>query len=62
MFSDIKRAPLAVAPRLLEVPGVGDVETTIVYDATLDLPGVALPIVGRLVALPLPRRRGSIGS
>ena len=54
VFSDIKRAPLAVEPRILEVPGVGDAETTIVYDATLDLPGVALPVVGRLVALPLP--------
>ena len=54
VFSDIKRAPLAIEPRILEVPGVGDAETTIVYDATLDLPGVALPIVGRLVALPLP--------
>ena len=55
VFSDIKRAPLAVEPRIAGGPRrVGDAETPIVYDVTLDLPGVALPIVGRLVALPLP--------
>ena len=52
VFSDIKRAPLAVERRILELPGVGDAETTVVFDATLDVPGVAEPVIGRMTGLP----------
>jgi putative ABC transport system permease protein len=50
-FSDIKRAPREIERRILEIPGVSDAETTVVFDVTLDVPGVAEPIVGRMIGL-----------
>jgi putative ABC transport system permease protein len=58
VFSTARRAPNSVAPRLLEVPGVAEVETTIAYDVLLDMPGVLEPLAARIIALPehgLPR-------
>ncbi|HEU5480450.1 MAG TPA: hypothetical protein VFU90_11480, partial [Candidatus Tumulicola sp.] len=52
VFSSLKRAPNEYAARLAEIPGVADVQTTIVFDATLDLPGVQEPLVGRMVGVP----------
>jgi len=50
-FSDIKRAPRETERRILEIPGISDAETTVVFDVTLDVPGVAEPIVGRTIGL-----------
>jgi putative ABC transport system permease protein len=50
-FSDIKRAPREIERRILEIPGVSDAETTVVFDVTLDVPGVAEPVVGRMIGL-----------
>jgi len=52
VFADVKRAPRALERRILEIPGVGDAETTVSYDVTLDLAEVAQPVVGRLIGLP----------
>jgi putative ABC transport system permease protein len=52
VFAAAKRAPAAVAGRLGAVPGVARADTTVVFDATLDVPGVAEPVVGRLIGLP----------
>lgn len=52
VFAQVKRAPSSVAPRLLQVPGVAEVETTLVYDALLDVPEVIEPMVARMIALP----------
>ena len=52
VFSTLKRAPNEFAARLAEIPGVADVQTTIVFDATLDIPGVQEPLVGRVVGVP----------
>lgn len=52
VFAAARRAPNAIAPKLLEIPGVAEAETTIVYDVLLDLPGVLEPMIGRIVALP----------
>ena len=51
VFTQVKRAPLAVAERLLEIPGVGETETTLVHDVLLDLPEVVEPVIGRMIAL-----------
>ena len=51
VFSDIKRAPLEIERRILAIPGVSDTETTVVFDVTLDLPGVAEPVVGRMIGM-----------
>ncbi len=58
VFAQGKRAPLSVGERLLEIPGLAEVETTITFDVLLDLPGVIEPLTGRMIALPahgLPR-------
>lgn len=52
VFSSLKRAPNDFAARLAGIPGVADVQTTVVFDATLDLPGVAEPLVARMVGIP----------
>jgi hypothetical protein len=48
---DVKRAPAAVARQIAGLPGVADVETTVVFDVTLDLADVAEPVIGRMIGL-----------
>ena len=52
VFADVKRAPRALERRIVEIPGVGDAETTVNFDVTLDLPDVAEPVIGRMIGLP----------
>jgi putative ABC transport system permease protein len=52
VFADIKRAPREIERRIAAIPGVSDAETTVVFDVTLDVAGVAEPIVGRMIGLP----------
>lgn len=52
VFATLKRAPLSAAERIKELPGVASVETRVVLDVTLDLPGLAEPATGHLVSLP----------
>ena len=52
VFATARRVPLSIAPRLLEIPGVAEVEATLSYDVLLDLPDVVEPVVGRIIALP----------
>lgn len=52
VFARLKRAPEAIAERLREVPGVARVQTRVVADVTLDVPGLAEPAAGRLISLP----------
>lgn len=56
VFASLERAPQALAPRLAEVPGVARVETRVVRDVLLDLPGVVAPASGRLISVPADRR------
>ena len=51
VFTRLKRAPDALAARLATIPGVAQVQTRVVVDVTLDLPGMAMPAVGRLLSL-----------
>jgi len=52
VFVQLKRAPLATEQRLVEIPGVGEAETTLVFDVLVDLPEVVEPVIGRMIALP----------
>ncbi|MBI1371802.1 MAG: FtsX-like permease family protein [Phycisphaera sp.] len=52
VFTSLKRAPNALAPRLAQIPGVGQVQTRIVVDVTLDVAGLSEPAVGRIISLP----------
>jgi putative ABC transport system permease protein len=52
LFGSLKRAPLSVAQRLAEIPGVAAVEPRVVVEMTLDIPGVAEPATGHIISLP----------
>ncbi|MCC7539013.1 MAG: ABC transporter permease, partial [Deltaproteobacteria bacterium] len=57
VFAHISRAPDSVRHELERVPGVAAVETRIVRDVTLDMPGLDEPAVGRVVSVdPRPER------
>ena len=51
VFASLKRAPKDFASRLADIPGVVDVQTGVVFDATLDIVGVAEPLVARMVGI-----------
>jgi putative ABC transport system permease protein len=52
VFTHLKRAPNSLAARIADIPGVAAVETRVVVDVTLDVPGLAEPAVGRIVSIP----------
>ncbi|MCC7126629.1 MAG: FtsX-like permease family protein [Acidobacteria bacterium] len=52
VFANATRVPERVAARLGDLPGVVTVETRVVADVTLDVPGVDEPAAGRLISLP----------
>ncbi|HWW75739.1 MAG TPA: FtsX-like permease family protein [Pyrinomonadaceae bacterium] len=55
VFAHVKRAPDSLAASVREIPGVGAVETRVVAEVTLDVPGVSEPAAGRLVSVPAGR-------
>lgn len=52
LFGSLKRAPLSMRDRLAAIPGVSSIETRVVLDAVLDLPGVLEPCTAHIVSLP----------
>ncbi|MHB8999440.1 MAG: ABC transporter permease [Thermoanaerobaculia bacterium] len=52
VFAHVERAPLSVAEAIGRKPSVVAVQPRIVYDVTLDIPGLAEPATGRLVSIP----------
>lgn len=52
VFVHVKRAPNALAARLATIPGVAQVQTRVVAQVNLDVPGMDEPAVGRLTSLP----------
>ena len=52
IFASLKRAPDALAERIAEIPGVSRLETRIVVNVNLSIPGLPEPAIGRLVSLP----------
>jgi putative ABC transport system permease protein len=58
VFATAKRAPGALAGKLREIPGVSEVETRVVRDAQLSLPGVTPPMIARLIGIDFERLPG----
>jgi putative ABC transport system permease protein len=56
VFASLKRAPLTLAADIAKIPGVANVDTRVVVDVTLDVPGVGAPVTGRLISVPEDRR------
>jgi len=52
VFVTAKRVPERIADRLAEIPGIGALDTRVVADVTLDIPGVDTPSRGRLISIP----------
>jgi putative ABC transport system permease protein len=52
VFAMVKRAPQSLVAQIAEIPGVSIVETRVVRDVTLDVPGLNEPAVARLVSIP----------
>ncbi len=52
VFASLKRAPESLSDRLREIPGVGQVQTRIVVNVNLSLPGWDEPASGKLISLP----------
>ena len=52
VFARLKRAPISLAERMEDVPGVARVQSRVVVDVTLDLPSFPEPVAGRLISIP----------
>jgi putative ABC transport system permease protein len=52
VFASLKRAPDSLVKKIEAIPGVTAARTRIVFDATLDVPGLLEPATGRLISVP----------
>ncbi|MBX3402250.1 MAG: ABC transporter permease [Phycisphaeraceae bacterium] len=52
VFAQCKRAPLSLADRVREIPGVAAVEPRVVVSVNLDIPGMFEPAAGLIVSIP----------
>ena len=52
VFAQLKRAPNSLATEIASIPGVSVVQTRVVVEVNLDIPGLDEPAVGRLVSIP----------
>ncbi|MCG6938701.1 MAG: ABC transporter permease [Gammaproteobacteria bacterium] len=52
IFASLKRAPLSLAKRIEEIPGVDKVETRVVAYVNLDVEGFTDPVSGHILSLP----------
>ena len=52
IFAQLKRAPNNLAVEISDISGVSVVETRVVVEVNLDVPGLDEPAVGRLVSMP----------
>jgi putative ABC transport system permease protein len=52
VFGHLKRAPQTLAGRIQEIHGVARVQTRVMLDVTVEVPGMQEPAVGRLVSVP----------
>jgi putative ABC transport system permease protein len=52
VFATLKRAPNSLEASIAAIPGVSLVQTRIVVEVTLDVPGLQEPALGRLVSIP----------
>ena len=52
VFTHVKRAPEHLSAAISAIPGVAAVQTRVVMDVTLDVPGLDEPATGRLISIP----------
>ncbi len=52
VFAETRRSPKALLSRIQEISGVAAVETRLVYDVLLDVPGMNEPATARLISVP----------
>lgn len=52
VFAHAKRAPQTLEARIAEIPGVAQVETRVVANVKVDVPGLAEPATAKLVSVP----------
>jgi putative ABC transport system permease protein len=52
VFAELKRAPDSTETQLAHIPGVAEVQTRVIMDVTLDVPGLNEPAIGRLISIP----------
>ncbi len=52
VFAELQRAPNRLAEEIAAIPGVQQVQTRIVVDVTLAVPGLPEPASGRLISVP----------
>src|SRR5690348_1540028 len=52
VFAQLKRAPNKLSDEIADIPGVGAVQTRVVVEVNLDVPGLNEPAVGRIVSIP----------
>ena len=52
IFASARRCPNSLIPRIKEIPGVAAVETRLVYNVLLDVPGMSEPATARLISVP----------
>lgn len=56
VFVQLKRAPDRLESRMREIPGVQQVQTRVVRDVIVDVPGLKEPATGRLISVPEQRQ------
>ncbi len=52
VFASARRCPDSLIPRIREIPGVATVETRLVYNVLLNVPGMTEPATARLISVP----------
>jgi putative ABC transport system permease protein len=52
VFVRLRRAPMPVAERIAEIPGVTRVEARVVSEVSISLEGVTEPAIGQLISIP----------
>ncbi|WP_244352349.1 ABC transporter permease [Thermostichus vulcanus] len=62
VFAEMTRAPQRLEAQIAGIPGVQQVQTRVVADVTLDVPGLAEPATGRLISVPPVRGSGTESS
>jgi putative ABC transport system permease protein len=52
VFASVKRVPESAVMRLRDIPGIEVVESRVVADVTIDVPGLPEPATGRVISIP----------
>ncbi|MUG93625.1 FtsX-like permease family protein [Scytonema sp. UIC 10036] len=52
VFAQLKRAPESLQLQIRAIPGITQVQTRVVADVSLDIPGRSEPATGRLISIP----------